>query len=168
MRLVRVIRRPHNLAARQEIQDFKIAMSCMIAYCVCEDCSMPQPLAQLLQSIPVRFTNHETSEHRLLQTLIESAEQRHAIRKVQCPNFLAKELNRCTIQTQDVKSLVKLYQQRMSLKPALQYTYEDVRKSYEVVDSSCGEVHLARWPLVCEAYHVPICSDWFKSELQHT
>ena len=143
-------------------------MSCIIAYCVCEDCSMPQPLAQLLQSIPVRFTNHETSEHRLLQTLIESAEQLHANRKVQCPNFLAKELNRCTIQTQDVKSLVKLYQQRMSLKPALQYTYEDVRKSYEVVDSSCGEVHVARWPLGCGAYHVLILSDWFKFEQQHT
>ena len=95
-------------------------MSCTIAYCVCEDCSMPQLLVQLLQSIPVRFTNHETSEHRLLQTLIESAEQLHANRKVQCPNFLAKELSRCTIQTQDAKSLVKLYQHRMSTNPTLQ------------------------------------------------
>ena len=43
---------------------------------------------------------------------------------------------------------MELYQQRMSLKPALQYTYEDVRKSYEVVDSSCGEVHVHDGPWV--------------------
>ena len=99
---------------------YAFAMSCIIAYCVCNDCSMPQPLAQLLQSIPVRFTKHETSESRLLQSLIDSAVQRHANRTVQCPIFLAEELNRCTFQTQYVKSFVKLYQQRMSLKPALQ------------------------------------------------
>ena len=144
-------------------------MSCIIAYCVCEDCSMPQLLVQLLQSIPVRFTNHETSEHRLLQTLIESAEQLHANRKVQCPNFLAKELNRCTIQTQDAKSLVKLYQQRMATAPHTPAANthgglcdqnhepdEDVRKSYEDVNSGCAEVHLARWPLGCRPCHVPI------------
>ena len=99
---------------------YAFAMSCIVAYCVCNDCSMPQPLAQLLQSIPVRFTKHETSESRLLQSLIDSAVQRHANRTVQCPIFLAEELNRCTFQTQYVKSFVKLYQQRMSLKPALQ------------------------------------------------
>ena len=99
---------------------YAFAMSCIIAYCVCNDCSMPQPLAQLLQSIPVRFTKHETSESRLLQSLIDSAVQRHANRTVQCPIFLAEELNRCTFQTQYVKSFVKLYQQRMALKPALQ------------------------------------------------
>ena len=99
---------------------YAFAMSCIVAYCVCNNCSMPQPLAQLLQAIPVRFTKHETSESRLLQSLIDSAVQRHANRTVQCPIFLAEELNRCTFQTQYVKSFVKLYQQRMSLKPALQ------------------------------------------------
>ena len=99
---------------------YAFAMSCIVAYCVCNDCSMPQPLAQLLQSIPVRFTKHETSQSRLLQSLIDSAVQRHANRTVQCPIFLAEELNRCTFQTQYVKSFVKLYQQRMALKPALQ------------------------------------------------
>ena len=99
---------------------YAFAMSCIIAYCVCNDCSMPQPLAQLLQSIPVRFTKYETSNGRLLQSLIDSAVQRHANRTVQCPIFLAEELNRCTFQTQYVKSFVKLYQQRMSMKPALQ------------------------------------------------
>ena len=99
---------------------YAFAMSCIVAYCVCNDCSMPQPLAQLLQSIPVRFTKHETSESRLLQSLIDSAVQRHANRTVQCPVFLAEELNRCTINTQYVKSFVKLYQQRMSFQPALQ------------------------------------------------
>ena len=78
---------------------YAFAMSCIVAYCVCNDCSMPQPLAQLLQSIPVRFTKHETSESRLLQSLIDSAVQRHANRTVQCPIFLAEELNRCTFQT---------------------------------------------------------------------
>ena len=99
---------------------YAFAMSCIVAYCVCNDCSMPQPLAQLLQSIPVRFTKHETSESRLLQSLIDSAVQRHANRTVQCPIFLAEELSRCTFQTQYVKSFVKLYQQKMAWRPALQ------------------------------------------------
>ena len=99
---------------------YAFAMSCIVAYCVCNDCSMPQPLAQLLQSIPVRFTKHDNTQSRLLQSLVDSAVQRHANRTVQCPIFLAEELNRCTFQTQYVKSFVKLYQQRMSLKPALQ------------------------------------------------
>ena len=34
---------------------YAFAMSCIVAYCVCNDCSMPQPLAQLLQSIPVHM-----------------------------------------------------------------------------------------------------------------
>ena len=58
--------------------------------------------------------------NRLLQNLIDSAVQHHANRTVKCQVFLAEELNRCTFQTQYVKSFVKLYQQRMSLKPALQ------------------------------------------------
>ena len=48
------------------------------------------------------------------------AAQRHANRTIQCPVFLAEELNRCTFQTQYVKPFVKLYQQRMSLSPKLQ------------------------------------------------
>ena len=147
---------------------YAFAMSCIIAYCVCLNCDMPQPLVQLLQSIPVRFTKYDSTENRVLQSLVESAIARHANRTVQCPLFLAEELKRCTFQPQYVKAFVKLYQQRMSLKPALQYTYEDVRKSYEVVDSSCGEVHVARWPLGCGASNVLILSHWFNIEQQHT
>ena len=33
---------------------------------------------------------------------------------------------------------------------------EDVSKSYEDVNSGCAEVHLARWPLGCQPYHVRI------------
>ena len=81
---------------------------------------MPQPLAQLLQSIPARFTKHESSERRMIQSLTDSAVQRHANRTVQCPIFLAEELKRCTFQPQYVKAFVKLYQQRMSTTPTLQ------------------------------------------------
>ena len=48
------------------------------------------------------------------------AAQRHANRTIQCPVFLAEELSRCTFQPHLVKSFVKLYQQRMSVKPQLQ------------------------------------------------
>ena len=99
---------------------YAFALSCIIAYSVCTDCVMPQPLVQLLQSIPVRFTKYDTTENRVLQSLVESAVARHANRTVQCPIFLAEELKRCTFQPQYVKAFVKLYQQRMSTSPALQ------------------------------------------------
>ena len=59
---------------------YAFAMSCTVAYCVCNNCSMPQPLAQLLQSIPVRFTKHESSQYRLLHSLIDSASSIHQAR----------------------------------------------------------------------------------------
>ena len=41
---------------------YAFAVSCIIAYCVCNDRSLPQPLVQLLQSIPVRLTKYEASD----------------------------------------------------------------------------------------------------------
>ena len=79
---------------------------------------MPQPLAQLLGSIPVKYIQYDKSENRVIASLVESAVARHANRTVQCPVFLAAEFNRAAIQPGFVKPFVKLYQQRMSLKPA--------------------------------------------------
>ena len=99
---------------------YAFAMSCITACCVCNKCTMSQPLALLLQSIPVRLIKHDSSQSSLLQSLVDSAVQHHTNRSAQCPVFLVEELNRCTFHTQYVKSFVKLYQQRMPLKPALQ------------------------------------------------
>ena len=49
------------------------ALSYIIAsHCVCNNCAKSQPLARLLQSIPVQFTQHETLESRLLQHQVDS------------------------------------------------------------------------------------------------
>ena len=99
---------------------YAFSLTSIVAYSVIYNCTLPQPLAQLLQSIPVQFTKHDSNQNRLLQNLVESAAQRHSNRTVQCPIFLAEELNRCTFQLQYVKAFVKLYQQRMVVSPALQ------------------------------------------------
>ena len=99
---------------------YALSLTSIAAYSVIYNCTLPQPLAQLLQSIPVQFTKHDSNQNRLLQNLAESAVQRHSNRTVQCPIFLAEELNRCTFQPQYVKAFVKMYQQRMVLSPALQ------------------------------------------------
>ena len=65
--------------------------------------SLPQPLARLLESIPVQYTKHKDGQQRLLQNLVDSAVQRHANRTVQCPMFLAEEFGRCTFQPQFLK-----------------------------------------------------------------
>ena len=75
------------------------------AYSVIHNCPIPQPLARILQSVPVQFTKHDSNQDRMLQHLVESAVQRHSNRTVQCPISLATELNRCTFQTQYVKAL---------------------------------------------------------------
>ncbi len=94
--------------------------SCIAAWAVINEQGLPQPLAHLLQHISVIFTKHESNEKRLLQNMVESAVQRHANRTVQCPIFLAEELQRCTFQVPYVKAFVRLYQQRMSVTPAFQ------------------------------------------------
>ena len=160
---------------------YAFAMSCIVANCLCNDCSMPQPLAQLLQSIPVRFTKHESEESRLIQSLIDSAMQGDANRTVQCPIFLAEELNRCTFQAKYVKSCVKLYQQKMASKPALQLPSRiedsvirimtETKTCAKAMKSLTQAVVKFTWhdgPWKCGAYHVLILSDKCKFEQQHT
>ena len=74
------------------------AMTCIVAYCLHADCTMPQPLARLLKAVPVHFYKHDTAQERLVSNLVASATQRHVNRTIQCPIFLAEELNRCTFQ----------------------------------------------------------------------
>ena len=99
---------------------FAFALTCIAAYGIINQVRIPQPLVQILESIPVQYIKHDSNENRLLQSLVESVVQRHANRTVQCPVYLAEELSRCTFQPQYVKSFVKLYQKRMSVNPALQ------------------------------------------------
>ena len=96
------------------------AMTCIVAYCLHADCTMPQPLARLLKAVPVHFYKHDTAQERLVSNLVASATQRHVNRTIQCPIFLAEELSRFTFQPTYVKTFVKLYQQRMMMKPSLQ------------------------------------------------
>ena len=96
------------------------AMTCIVAFCVCTQATLPQPLARLLKAIPVQYQKYDSTQDRLLSNLCASAVQRHSNRTVQCPIFLAEELSRCTFQAQYVKQFVRLYQQRMSVRPELQ------------------------------------------------
>ena len=98
---------------------YAFALTCITAFAMEHNISLPQPLARLLESIPVQYTKHKDSQQRLLQNLVDSAVQRHANRTVQCPIFLAEEFGRCTFQPQFVKPFVKLYQQRMAVTPQL-------------------------------------------------
>ena len=49
---------------------YAFALSCIVAYCVCQNCDMPQPLVQLLQSIPVRFTKYDSTEIECFKALL--------------------------------------------------------------------------------------------------
>ena len=49
---------------------YAFALSCIIAYSVCTDCVMPQPLVQLLQSIPVRFAKYDSTEIECFKALL--------------------------------------------------------------------------------------------------
>ena len=98
---------------------YAFALTCIMAFAMEHNISLPQPLARLLESIPVQYTKHKDSQQRLLQNFVDSAVQRHANRTVQCPIFLAEEFGRCAFQPQFVKPFVKLYQQRMAVTPQL-------------------------------------------------
>ena len=75
---------------------YAFGLTCIAAYSVIHNCPLPQPLARILQSIPVQFTKHGSNQNRMLQHLVESAVQRHSNRTAQCPISLATELKRCT------------------------------------------------------------------------
>ena len=62
---------------------YAFALTSIVAYSVIVKCTLPQPLAQLLQSMSVHFIKHESSESRLLQNLADSAVQRHSNRTAQ-------------------------------------------------------------------------------------
>eukprot|EP00974_Lingulodinium_polyedra_P025013 2418893-Lingulodinium_polyedra.AAC.1 len=57
---------------------------------------------------------HNSNQDRLLQNLVDSLVQRHAHCIVQCPIYLAEELNRSIFNVERVEGFVKLYQQRMA------------------------------------------------------
>ena len=100
---------------------YAFCLSCIAAWSVIQKRTLPQPLARLLGSIPVHFTKHDSSTTRLLQNLVDSAVQHHTNRSVQCPVYIAEELNRLTSPSQFVKAVVKLYKQKMILNPSLQF-----------------------------------------------
>ena len=98
---------------------YAFALTCIVTYSIINNVALPQPLAHFLQEIPVQFTKFKDNQGRVLQSMVDSAVQRHANRTVQCPVFLAEELGRMVFQPQYVKQFVKLYQQRMSITPHL-------------------------------------------------
>ena len=99
---------------------YAFALTSIVAYSIIHDVPLPQPLAQFLMAIPVQFIRFNNGQGRVLQSMVDSAVQRHANRTVQCPVFLVQELGRMDFQPQYIKQFVKLYQQRMSVTPHLQ------------------------------------------------
>ena len=99
---------------------YAFALTSIVAYSIIHRAPLPQPLAHLLQAIPVQYNKFSNDEGRALQSMVDSAVQRHANRTIQCPVFLAEEMGRMVFQPQNVKQFVKLYQQRMSVTPHLQ------------------------------------------------
>ena len=96
------------------------ALTSIVMFSIIQDVELPPPLAQLLMAIPVQYTRFNDNQGRVLQSMVDSAVQRHANRIVQCPVFLAQEFGRMDFQPQYIKQFVKLYQQRMSVTPLLQ------------------------------------------------
>ena len=96
------------------------ALTSIAVYSITKEVDLPQPLAQHLSAIPVQYTRFNDNQGRVLQSMVDSAVQRHANRTVQCPVFLAQEFGRMDFQAGYVKQFVKLFQQRMSMTPNLQ------------------------------------------------
>ena len=101
---------------------YAFAITCIVAYSMVQNLALPQPLAHFLTEIRVQYVKFNSDQGRVLQSMVDSAVQRHANRTVQCPIFLAEELGRMVFQPQYVKQFVKLYQQRMSVTPHLMMT----------------------------------------------
>ena len=93
--------------------------SMLACYAALHDVPMPEPLAQALSAIPVRYIKHPDAQSRLLCNLVESTAQRHAHRSVLDPVFLSLEFSRSAMEQNMVRGFVKLYRQRTSLNSAL-------------------------------------------------
>ena len=131
------------------------------------DFALPQPLARVLHSIAVQVKKHDSTQDSLLQSLVDSAVQRHSNRTAQCPIFLAEELNRCTFQPQYVKAFVKLYQQRIAVSPGLSAVGDigELCKCHSTViivkpsRPAVGGIALSQ-PLAGSHYHCKVANTW--------
>ena len=74
---------------------------------------------ELLDDITAVYRAHGSASARVVANLVDSAISHKVDRSIEDPTFLSKEMLRCNISQNNVKTVMALYKQRCSANPAL-------------------------------------------------
>ena len=83
------------------------------------DGDAPAAVVELLADLTVTYRAHGSASARVVANLVDSAISHKINRSIEDPTFLSKEMLRCNISQNNVKTVMALYKQRCLANPAL-------------------------------------------------
>ena len=83
------------------------------------DGDVPVAVVELLGDLTAVYRAHGSASARVVANLVDSAISHKVNRSIEDPTFLSKEMLRCNISQNNVKTVMALHKQRCSVHPAL-------------------------------------------------
>ena len=81
--------------------------------------AIPYEVVELLTSIDCKYTRYDNLQSRVLANLVDTAVHAKTNRSIEDPVFMSREMLRCNMGEQNVKTIMSLFKQRTLANPAL-------------------------------------------------